>query len=211
MPAEQALDALFHLIQIGVPQKVVADIDWQTFKALYEARRARPLLASLNIENEAGAGALPPQDGFLQDLLSAAPSQRREMLLNHLCQQVAGLLGYDSPQRVDIRQGFFKMGMDSLTTVQLRTRLEASLQRPLPPTLAFEYPTIAALNEYLLEQLSASTDRSSGSAPQAIEPAPVSGDGASADEEDLKNLSADELSDLLDGELSLINDLLKGS
>ncbi len=42
------------------------------------------------------------------------------------------------------------MGMDSLMTVQLRQRLENSLDgRPLPQTLAFEYPNIEALTKYL--------------------------------------------------------------
>jgi hypothetical protein len=45
--------------------------------------------------------------------------------------------------------GFFEMGMDSLTSVQLKKRLEAGIGRSLPPTIAFNYPTIEKLAVYL--------------------------------------------------------------
>jgi hypothetical protein len=50
---------------------------------------------------------------------------------------------------LDARKGFFEFGMDSLTSLQLRRRLEQALGRPLPSTLAFNYPTIEALASYL--------------------------------------------------------------
>ena len=45
------------------------------------------------------------------------------------------------------------MGMDSIMTVQLRHCLETSLVCSLPPTLAFEYPTIEALTRYLGQEV----------------------------------------------------------
>ena len=46
------------------------------------------------------------------------------------------------------------MGMDSLMSVQLRQRLENSLDgRSLPLTLAFEYPNIEALTRYLASEV----------------------------------------------------------
>ena len=43
--------------------------------------------------------------------------------------------------------------MDSLTSVELRHRLEKSLGCPLPVTTAFDYPTPEAVAGYLAEQL----------------------------------------------------------
>ena len=45
------------------------------------------------------------------------------------------------------------MGMDSIMTLQLRNRLEASLGQTLPPTMAFEYPSIEALTRYLATEV----------------------------------------------------------
>ena len=50
---------------------------------------------------------------------------------------------------------FYDIGFDSLMAVQLRNRLGAglSLARPLPATLLFDYPTIEAIKNYILELL----------------------------------------------------------
>lgn len=45
------------------------------------------------------------------------------------------------------------IGMDSLTSVELRHRLEKSLGCRLPVTTAFDYPTPEAVAGYLAEQL----------------------------------------------------------
>jgi len=43
--------------------------------------------------------------------------------------------------------------MDSVMTVQLRNRLETSLGHSLPPTLAFEYPTVNALTDFVADKV----------------------------------------------------------
>ena len=46
-------------------------------------------------------------------------------------------------------QGLTDMGMDSLMAVEISNRLKRSLGCSLPSTLAFEYPTLEALTDYL--------------------------------------------------------------
>ncbi len=45
-----------------------------------------------------------------------------------------------------------ELGVDSLTSVELRNRLERAWPRlgPLPPTLMFKYPTISALAQFIV-------------------------------------------------------------
>ena len=43
--------------------------------------------------------------------------------------------------------------MDSLTTLELRNRLQGSLGRALPSTLAFDYPNVGTLAAFLLREL----------------------------------------------------------
>ena len=45
---------------------------------------------------------------------------------------------------------FFELGMDSLTSLDLRNRLQTDLDRTLPSTVAFEYPSIPELADYLI-------------------------------------------------------------
>ncbi|WP_345025597.1 type I polyketide synthase, partial [Streptomyces sedi] len=62
---------------------------------------------------------------------------------------VRAILGISEGQPLPRRRGLFEQGMDSLTAVELRTRLEAEFQVALPSTVVFEYPTIEALGTHL--------------------------------------------------------------
>ena len=41
------------------------------------------------------------------------------------------------------------MGLDSLMAIELKGRLERLVTTTLPPTLAFKYPTVSALADFL--------------------------------------------------------------
>ena len=51
------------------------------------------------------------------------------------------------------RKGLFDLGMDSLMSVELKSRLEAATGCALPTTLTFKYPTVVALTDFLGERL----------------------------------------------------------
>ena len=73
------------------------------------------------------------------------------MLIAHIQQSVATVLGVDIDRAPQPDVGFFNMGMDSLMVVDLQKRLEKSLNVSLSPTLAFNYPTVEMAAKYLLE------------------------------------------------------------
>lgn len=50
---------------------------------------------------------------------------------------------------IDVRQPFVQYGLDSVQAVELTGELEIYLGRKLSPTLAWDYPTITSLSEYL--------------------------------------------------------------
>ena len=90
---------------------------------------------------------------LLQQFKTAVPSERREILVAHVRRQVAEVLGLNSSQQVDLKQGFFDLGMDSLMAVDFRNRLQKSLECDLPSTLTFKYPDLAALIDYLTTEV----------------------------------------------------------
>ena len=81
------------------------------------------------------------------------------MLIGHLQATLAQVLALEPGHAVDRQQSLFEMGMDSLTAMELRSLLEASLAMTLPATLAFDYGTVDALADFLLQ------DRQEAAAP----------------------------------------------
>jgi acyl carrier protein len=103
---------------------------------------------------------------LLRQLQHTPVAQRRTVLVAQLQQEVAAVLGLDAALP-DPTLGFFDMGMDSLLAVELKTRLEKQLEHSLSSTLAFNYPNITALADYLLQDVLALTQP----LPDAMHPA----------------------------------------
>jgi acyl carrier protein len=88
----------------------------------------------------------------LQQLKAAPINEQRALLTTHVCNQVAKVIALD-PSQINPQQGFFDLGMDSLTSVELKQRLQKSLGCQIPDTFVFNYPTIEAAVNYIAEKV----------------------------------------------------------
>ena len=78
--------------------------------------------------------------GDLERRISQEPEEnRRHALKEFVLHEMASLLGANG---LDVSRGFFELGMNSLMSVELTTRLQAAVGRShrLPATLLFERP-----------------------------------------------------------------------
>lgn len=99
---------------------------------------------------------LPPESNqpkLIEQLPEILVEDRLGFLINFLQQEIAVVMGLNSAQLLEPQQGFFQMGLDSLMAVELRNRLEASLEKSISSTAAFNYPNIEALAKYLLDDV----------------------------------------------------------
>ncbi|MCK9898383.1 type I polyketide synthase, partial [Frankia sp. AgB32] len=86
-------------------------------------------------------------------LAALAPAERDELLLDVVRAEAAVVLGHDSPATVGATRAFRDLGLTSLTAVDLRNRLNVATELTLPATLVFDYPTPAAIAEFLAGEL----------------------------------------------------------
>jgi acyl transferase domain-containing protein/acyl carrier protein len=205
MPSEDALAILSNLMgNRDIAQIVVADVDWERLKPAYEARRPMPLLSQIDMRPRARATASrnlrsdPPE--LLRRLETMQPSDRPAAVLDHVRMAVARTLNLDANRPIDTRQGLFDMGMDSLMSVELKGRLEASVGRELPSTLTFNYPSIEALAGYLCDEILglSTTSHEHGGPSVAPESSVAVASGVDVDD----GLSEDELAALLSAKLA---------
>ncbi|MFJ1709868.1 phosphopantetheine-binding protein, partial [Kitasatospora sp. NPDC088346] len=112
-----------------------------------------PVLRGLvRVTARRAAGSAGTGDGgpsLAQRLLGVPEEEREAVLLDLVCSEVAGVLGYPGASSVDAGRAFKDLGFDSLTAVELRNRLNAVTGLRLPATLVFDYPTPAALVDLL--------------------------------------------------------------
>jgi acyl carrier protein len=207
MPAAQALELLGDLLhEQQPPQVVVAAVNWDALKPAFEARRRRPLLASLGQAEARSAAATPAAAAAQEPPLLAAwrtarPDEREEVLIAALRATVARIVGVKNPATIDLHQGLFEMGLDSLMSVELKTQLERQVGRALPSTLTFNYPTIYDLAGYLVAEVLATEEPTGEASAPPAPPAPVTPETGAAEDE-IDDLSEDELAELLTQRLS---------
>jgi len=153
-----ALEALSEAISGAQPVGVVADIDWETYAPLFTIARPRPLIEDLPQVRAAlrGSGresSALVADGLRERLLAIPAAERRQIVLDMVRTEVARVLGHASSQAIDGKRAFKDLGFDSLTAVELRTRLDRLTGLELPATLAFDYPSPIAVADHLLGEL----------------------------------------------------------
>ena len=148
----QGVAAFASLLSQANPQVGVLPITWAKYNAIVGATPFYAEVAPPVTLHEA-AHTLPedrqPQ-AFRQQLSAADPSTRPGLLVTHIQAAVAHILGMKAAPVAQV--GFSELGMDSLMSIELRRRLEKSLQIALPSTIAFEYPTTEALAHYILTE-----------------------------------------------------------
>jgi acyl transferase domain-containing protein/acyl carrier protein len=139
MRAEAAFPALELAMTAGLAQVAIFEADWTRRQSV------PPFLSEL----------LPQavQPGFLQTLRAADARRQAALLRAHVRGTAERILGRGKTDPIPDNGKFFDLGMDSLMGLELKNALQSSLECRLPSTLAFEYPNVAALSDFLAETL----------------------------------------------------------
>ena len=144
---ERALSELEHLLQQDAVQSAVIKVNWPRFLQPIPGRATGRGFSIRSARIPSRPGRIAPNSESSSKPLR--PVDRRVLLAAHVRSQVARILGWNPSDPLDSRQGFFDLGMDSLSSMELRNVLQTTLGCSLPSTLTFKYPTVEALVDYL--------------------------------------------------------------
>jgi len=206
MPPSEGFRLFEHLLTTPRTQVAVLSLNWQSLLAALPAGKEPPVLATLLQDMRArlhtSATSSPP--ALLEKLANTAPKNHRQAVFAHVLAEACRVLGIDPAQAPDPQQPLQELGMDSLMAVELRNALTAAVGQTLPPTLLFEYPTIASLAEFITGKVAAAV----GGDGNGVSVAPAETTRPVAREE-IQNLSQQEVDEALAAELRELEGILK--
>jgi acyl carrier protein len=139
---QEGLNLMDRIIGSGTRELGVFQLDWSKYQ---EVMKHTPLIQDFMGVN----------DEFIS---SARIENSPEAFAGHdevaswLEAELSYTLGYESRQSFDHDAGFFDLGLDSLTTLDLVKRIESKINAKLPSTVLFKYPTIQQLAGFVLDQ-----------------------------------------------------------
>jgi acyl transferase domain-containing protein/thioesterase domain-containing protein/SAM-dependent methyltransferase/acyl carrier protein len=128
-------------------------VSGQTWRALLEANGFGGVKI-VDSRTCGDAGGALPQVLILARRSTAAdrsPRERPSGLFHRVADVIRETLRLDdhAAQAITSDRPLIELGLDSLASLELRSRLQADLGRPLPLTLFYERPTLARLVDYL--------------------------------------------------------------
>lgn len=139
---------------------------------------------------------------FVQQLRAAPLHEQHKMLTIYICRQLTKVLGLSDWQKINREEGFFDLGMDSLTAVELRNRLQTELGCSIAVTTLMDYPTVDTLVSYLEQHILQLSLPPENRHTKPSDPLPPPTD--MMQDAYLETLTQDELADLLAAKLASI-------
>nr|WP_238846513.1 type I polyketide synthase [Nocardia terpenica] len=92
---------------------------------------------------------------FRERLATATAEEQSELLSELVRMRVTTVLGHEMTDVLGDELTLPELGFDSLTAVELRNQLSADTGLYLDASMVFEHPTVAALRQYLQDELAA--------------------------------------------------------
>lgn len=144
----QGTEILATLLQQNQAQLAVLPVDWAKYLPA-TGSQADAFFAQLAAKPDVQGQSEAVQTSWVKMLKEAPEEQKYELLLQNLRNLLAQAIGLPSAEKVGLRQGLRDLGLDSILSIEVRSKLEDELDIALPATLLFDYPTVETLAGYL--------------------------------------------------------------
>ena len=151
MPPAAALDTLGQILRGGMTQRLVVDMDWRTFRGVYEMGAPQPILSHLGAQPPSPP-MLPANTPIRRQLESAAPAGWPTLLTDYLRQRVGHVLRMPASD-INTTRGIVELGLDSIMVMELIRQFQTDLGLSLFMREIFDRPSLTDLAAYLAAQL----------------------------------------------------------
>ncbi len=163
LTSEEGLRLLDRALAVGDRWIAPVALNRAALRALAMNDELPELLAGLTRATVGETRAPGRRSRSLVVRLSEAPgADRRRLVFDFVREQVTSVLGHRSSDAFDSDATFKELGFDSLAGVELRNRLASATGLSLPASLVFDHPTIEAVADHLLGEISPEADLSAG-------------------------------------------------
>jgi polyketide synthase 12 len=149
---ERGLELFDAALSRLAPLVLAAPMDRGAFARMDAAGMLPPILRGLLPRRSERRRA--PSVSLAERLARVPEAEREATVLELVREEAAAVLGYSSAKEVPPEQPFSELGFDSLAAVEMRNRLGALTGTQMPITLIFDYPSAAALADFLLAEAS---------------------------------------------------------
>ncbi len=145
----QATDALEYALQTRAVQFSVLRMDWSRWRGLGITTRVSPRFKHL-IRHRTNGGSSRMELANADELRTADPAQRSELVSAVLRSKAGMLLGIDSEQ-IERDRPLLELGLDSLMAVEMRNWIESQIEINLPISVLMRSAGLDQLTETVCE------------------------------------------------------------
>jgi myxalamid-type polyketide synthase MxaB len=199
---EEGMVALENLLLRSQSQVGVFPVNWSQFSTQVPGVEKMPLLSGL----VSAQPSLARKSTLIEELEAKAIPDRRSLLTTHIRSMLAQTLGIQDGKKIGMHESFFDaLGLDSLMAVELKNRIESSLNVSLSSTLLFDYPILKKLVNHLADDIipmEFSIDNAENGKNVQLETDDLSIDNSSR----FRDMSEDDIVDLLAKKTSTLGD-----
>ncbi|HEX6687921.1 MAG TPA: polyketide synthase dehydratase domain-containing protein, partial [Solirubrobacterales bacterium] len=143
---------LFEVADLAQPVLAPVRLSRSAMRAMAETASLPAIMRGLVDSRLKGAADTPAQR-----LRGLSPDQRETAVLDFVRAQIAEILGHSAPAGVDINRPFIELGVDSVSAMELRKRLDASIGVQIPVSILANQPTARELAVCIAQQLDPTT------------------------------------------------------
>jgi acyl transferase domain-containing protein/acyl carrier protein len=156
MTTKQGIFCFERLLGSELANVAVLPVDWKRWMQLYPAYMAHPFFNHIGNEEAHAPASTPPvtakRKSFLDQFYQVPKGERSRLLLDHLTQLLAKVLGVP-PASLNPHTDITEFGLDSLMALELRIQITADLGVSVPVVRLLEGLNLVTLQSSITGQL----------------------------------------------------------